>query len=106
MREMVHTGIMHNDMRMYWAKKDPGVDTRAKGPFSEHPGSEQQVLSGRPRCQFLRQRGVDLGVHDRPWPERPVFRQGAPHERGCLERKFDMAAYLRAVDGPIGAERR
>jgi deoxyribodipyrimidine photo-lyase len=45
-------------------------------------------------------------VHDRPWPEPPVFGKVPSMNAQGLERKFDMAAYLRAVDGLVGAEHR
>ena len=41
-----------------------------------------------------------------PWPERPVFWQVRYMNAKGLERKFDMTAYLRAVDDLIDAERR
>jgi deoxyribodipyrimidine photo-lyase len=46
-----------------------------------------------------------FGLHDRPWPERPVFGTVRYMNAKGLERKFDMAAYLRAVDALIDAER-
>jgi deoxyribodipyrimidine photo-lyase len=45
-----------------------------------------------------------FGRHDRPWPERPVFGKVRCTNARGLERKFDLAAYLRAVDDLVAAE--
>jgi hypothetical protein len=47
-----------------------------------------------------------FGVHHRPWPERPVFGKVRSMTAQGLERKFDMAGYVRAVDELVEAERR
>jgi deoxyribodipyrimidine photo-lyase len=47
-----------------------------------------------------------FGLHDRPWPERPVFGKVRSMTASGLERKFDMAAYLDLVDRLVAAEER
>jgi deoxyribodipyrimidine photo-lyase len=49
---------------------------------------------------------VDLRPARPPWPERPVFGKVRYMNANGLERKFDMAGYLRAVDDLIEAEGR
>jgi hypothetical protein len=40
-----------------------------------------------------------FGKHDRPWIQRPIFGTVRYMNAAGLERKFDMPAYLRMVDG-------
>ena len=47
-----------------------------------------------------------FGVHDRRWPDRPVFGKLRYMNAKGLERKCEMAAYLRAVDEMVDAEPR
>ena len=103
---MVHTGYMHNYMRMYWAKKilewtpEP-VDAFRTTLYLNN----KYFLDGRDANSYANVAWA-FGLHDRPWPERPVFGQVRYMNASGLERKFDMAAYLRAVDDLVEAERR
>ena len=105
MREMRDTGFMHNYMRMYWAKKilewssDPAAAFRTVLHLNN-----KYFLDGRDANSYANVAWV-FGLHDRPWPERPVFGKVRYMNAKGLERKFDMAAYLRAVDALIDAER-
>ena len=105
MREMRDTGFMHNYMRMYWAKKilewssDPAAAFRTVLHLNN-----KYFLDGRDANSYANVAWV-FGMHDRPWPERPVFGKVRYMNAKGLERKFDMAAYLRAVDALIDAER-
>ena len=104
MREMVHTGYMHNHMRMYWAKK---ILEWTAGPADAFRTvlylNNKYFLDGRDPSSYANVAWA-FGLHDRPWPERPVFGKVRYMNASGLERKFDMAAYLRAVDGLIAAE--
>ena len=106
MREMRDTGFMHNYMRMYWAKKilewspDPAAAFRTVLHLNN-----KYFLDGRDANSYANVAWV-FGTHDRPWPERPVFGKVRYMNAKGLERKFDMAAYLRAVDALVDAERR
>jgi deoxyribodipyrimidine photo-lyase len=99
------TGFMHNYMRMYWAKKilewsaDPAAAFRTVLHLNNN-----YFLDGRDANSYANVAWV-FGLHDRPWPERPVFGKVRYMNAKGLERKFDMAAYLRAVDALIDAER-
>ena len=106
MREMRETGFMHNYMRMYWAKKilewsaEPEVAFRTALYLNN-----RYFLDGRDASSYANVAWV-FGLHDRPWPDRPVFGKVRLMTAKGLERKFDMAVYLRAVDHLVAAERR
>jgi deoxyribodipyrimidine photo-lyase len=41
--------------------------------------------------------GWIFGLHDRPWPERPIFGKVRSMTAAGLERKTDIAAYVRKM---------
>ena len=53
-RQMLHAGWMHNYMRMYWAKKILEWSPSPGSGLSDGGVSQRQVLSRRPRSQWLR----------------------------------------------------
>jgi deoxyribodipyrimidine photo-lyase len=105
MREMVHTGFMPNHMRMYWAKKilEWSPDPKAAFETTLHLNN-RYFLDGRDASSYANV-AWSFGLHDRPWFERPVFGKVRYMNANGLERKFEMAAYLRAVDALVAAER-
>jgi deoxyribodipyrimidine photo-lyase len=105
MREMRETGYMHNYMRMYWAKKILEWSAEPEAAFRTilHLNNKY-FLDGRDANSYANVAWI-FGVHDRPWPERPVFGKVRYMNAQGLERKFDMAVYLHAVDGLVEAER-
>ena len=106
MSEMVHTGYMHNYTRMHWAKKILEWTPEPVDAFrTTFYLSNKYFLDGRDASSYANVAWA-FGLHDRPWPERPVFGQVRYKNASGLERKFDMAAYLRAVDDLVEAERR
>jgi deoxyribodipyrimidine photo-lyase len=98
MTEMTLTGYMHNTMRMYWGKKilewtrDPEEAHRRVLAFNN-----RYFLDGRDASSFANV-GWIFGLHDRPWPERPVFGTVRSMTARGLERKFDIAAYVSSVE--------
>lgn len=95
--EMVRTGKMHGYMRMYWGKKIL--------EWSPTPGeafarclylNNKYELDGRDPNGFA---GVAwcFGKHDRPWGGRAIFGNVRYMSEGGLRRKFNMEAYVRAV---------
>jgi deoxyribodipyrimidine photo-lyase len=104
MREMVHTGFMHNYMRMYWAKKILEWSRTPEEAFATTLQlNNRWFLDGRDPNSFANVAWV-FGLHDRPWQERPIFgKVRYMNDRG-LERKFDMAAYSAAVDRLVAGE--
>ena len=98
MREMVHTGYMHNYMRMYWGKK-----------ILEWSGTPEQAykttlylnnkyfLDGRDPNSFANVAWV-FGQHDRGWTERPVYGKVRYMSAGGLERKAKPGQYVEKVE--------
>jgi deoxyribodipyrimidine photo-lyase len=104
MREMVHTGFMPNYMRMYWAKKILEWSPAPEAAFETvlHLNN-RYFLDGRDPNSYANVAWT-FGLHDRPWAERPVFGKVRYMNASGLERKFDMSAYLLAVDRLVDAE--
>jgi deoxyribodipyrimidine photo-lyase len=106
MREMVETGFMHNYMRMYWGKKILEWSRTPTAAFRRALYlNNKYFLDGRDPNSYA---GVAwcFGVHDRAWGERPVFgKVRYMNDRG-LERKFDMARYIQAVERLVQEERK
>jgi deoxyribodipyrimidine photo-lyase len=104
MREMVHTGYMHNYMRMYWAKKILEWSPTPEEAYSTALRlNNRYFLDGRDANSYANVAWT-FGLHDRPWPERPVFGKVRSMTAGGLERKFDMASYLYSVERLVAAE--
>lgn len=104
MREMTATGFMHNYMRMYWAKKilewSPTPETAFETTLHLN---NRYFLDGRDPNSYANVAWT-FGLHDRPWPERPIFGKVRYMNARGLERKFDMASYRLAVDRLVAAE--
>jgi deoxyribodipyrimidine photo-lyase len=98
MREMVHTGFMHNYMRMYWGKKILEWSASPQEGFATALWLNNRFfLDGRDPNSYA---GVGwvFGLHDRPWFERPVFGTVRCMTAGGLERKCDIRGYVAKVD--------
>ena len=104
MREMVHTGFMHNYMRMYWAKKILEWSAMPRDAFEITLAlNNKYFLDGRDPNSYANVAWC-YGLHDRAWTERPVFGKIRYMNANGLNRKFDMAAYTEFVDGLVKAE--
>ena len=98
MREMRHTGFMHNYMRMYWGKKIL--------EWTEHPEQAFEVALRLNNRYFIDGRDANsycgvawcFGLHDRAWTERPVFGKVRYMNANGLKRKADPEAYVEKVD--------
>ncbi|MGE0746075.1 MAG: deoxyribodipyrimidine photo-lyase [Rhodospirillales bacterium] len=98
MREMTHTGFMHNTMRMYWGKKVIEWSGDPETAFATLLSlNNRYFLDGRDANSYANVAWC-FGLHDRPWPERPVFGTVRYMNAAGLDRKYDMAAYLDLVD--------
>jgi deoxyribodipyrimidine photo-lyase len=97
MREMRLTGYMHNHMRMYWGKK-----IIEWGPTPEQAFATALALNNR---YFLCGRDANsyanvawcFGLHDRPWPERPIFGKVRAMTARGLERKTNIEGYVERI---------
>ncbi|MCF8062218.1 MAG: deoxyribodipyrimidine photo-lyase [Deltaproteobacteria bacterium] len=98
MREMRHTGYMHNHMRMYWGKKILEWTDTPENAFSVALAlNNRYLIDGRDPNSYAGVAWV-FGLHDRPWPERPIFGKVRYMAASGLERKCDPEAYVRKVD--------
>jgi deoxyribodipyrimidine photo-lyase len=102
-KEMACLGRMHNTLRMYWGKKLLEWHRRPEEAFRlalrlnnafELDGRDPNGFAGVAWC---------FGKHDRPWPEQPAFGKVRSMKASGLERKYDMARYLRRVDQACAA---
>ncbi|MGB0631229.1 MAG: deoxyribodipyrimidine photo-lyase [Alphaproteobacteria bacterium] len=85
MREMVHTGFMHNYMRMYWAKKILEWSPTPQQAFETTLAlNNKYFLDGRDPNSYANVAWC-YGLHDRAWTERPRVRKDPLHERQWAE---------------------
>ncbi len=95
MQELRLTGYMHNYMRMYWGKK---VLEWSPTPREAHATllrlNNTYFLDGRDASSYANV-GWVFGLHDRPWPRRPVFGNVRYMNAAGLKRKTDIETYVR-----------
>lgn len=105
MKEMRYTGYMHNHMRMYWGKKILEWSSDPEQAFKTALTlNNRYFLCGRDANSYANIAWC-FGLHDRPWPERPIFGKVRSMTASGLERKVDIDAYVTRVDELIAAER-
>jgi len=101
MLEMKHTGFMHNYMRMYWGKKILEWSTTPQKAFRTTLAiNNKYFLDGRDPNSYTGVAWI-YGVHDRAWFERPIFGKTRYMAASGLERKCDIAAYVKKVDALV-----
>jgi len=97
-RELVHTGYMHNYMRMYWGKKIlEWTNTPEYGFETTLYLNNKYFLDGRDPNSFANVAWV-YGQHDRGWTERDVFGKVRYMNSNGLERKAKPKEYVKKVD--------
>ena len=95
MKEMVHTGYMHNYMRMYWGKKILEWSNTPEHAYrTVLELNNKYFLDGRDPNSFANVAWV-FGQHDRGWTERPVYGKVRYMSAGGLESKAKPAAVRR-----------
>ncbi len=100
-REMIHTGYMHNYMRMYWGKKILEWSSSPEVAFETTLYlNNKYFLDGRDANSFANVAWV-FGQHDRGWTERAVFGKVRYMSAGGLERKAKPKAYIEKVDALV-----
>jgi deoxyribodipyrimidine photo-lyase len=97
MREMLATGYMHNHLRMYWGKKVLEWSPTPEEAYATllHLNNTY-FLDGRDANSFANV-GWTFGLHDRPWPERPIFGKVRYMNAAGLKRKTDIEEYMRQM---------
>ncbi len=94
MQEMRLTGFMHNYMRMYWGKKVlEWSPTPQAGYTTLLRLNNSYFLDGRDASSYANV-GWVFGLHDRPWPERPIFGNVRYMNAAGLKRKTDIDLYV------------
>ncbi len=95
--QMLVTGRMHGYMRMYWAKKIlEWTETPAQALRIAIRLNDRYALDGRDSNGYAGIAWSIGGVHDRGWPERPVFGKiRYMNDRG-MARKFNVEPYIRS----------
>lgn len=98
MKEMKHTGYMHNHMRMYWGKKILEWCITPEYAFKTALAiNNKYFIDGRNPNSFVNI-GWLFGLHDRPWFERPVFGKIRYMSASGLARKCEIKAYVEKVE--------
>lgn len=98
MTEMRLTGRLHNRMRMYWGKKILEWSASPEKAFKTALRlNNRYFLDGRDANSFANV-GWLFGLHDRPWPQRPIYGSVRSMSTTGLERKVDAAAYAERIE--------
>ncbi len=98
MREMIHTGYMHNYMRMYWGKKILEWSNTPEYAYRTTLYlNNKYFLDGRDPNSYANVSWI-FGQHDRGWTERKVFGKVRYMTAGGLERKSKPRKYVEKVD--------
>jgi len=93
--QMVHSGWMHNYMRMYWAKKILEWSPSASEAFRRAVYlNDKYFLDGRDPNGYAGIAWSIVGKFDRPWFERPIFGQIRYMSGESTGRKFDSKKYI------------
>jgi deoxyribodipyrimidine photo-lyase len=101
MKEMVHTGYMHNYMRMYWGKKILEWSNTPEHAYRTTLYlNNKYFIDGRDPNSFANVAWV-FGQHDRGWTEREVYGKVRYMSSGGLERKTKPDQYVEKVEEKI-----
>ena len=101
MNEMKHTGFMHNYMRMYWGKKILEWSASPELAFCKALAiNNKYFLDGRDPNSYAGIAWI-FGMHDRAWPQRPIYGKVRCMLASGLERKCDIRAYVEKVNAYI-----
>jgi deoxyribodipyrimidine photo-lyase len=97
-REMLIEGTIHSYYRMYWGKKIIEWSATPEDALSTmlHIHDRWALDGGDPNTYA----GVlwCFGLHDRPWPERPIFGTVRYMSLEGMRRKTNVDAYIREME--------
>lgn len=95
--ELVQMGKMHGYLRMYWAKKILEWSSHSQEALDTAILlNDRYSLDGRDPNGYAGIAWSIGGVHDRPWPSRPVFGKVRSMTFGGAKKKFAVAKYIAA----------
>ena len=93
--QLLHDGIIPGYQRMYWGKKILEWSPSPEEAFAVTLRlNNRYFLDGRDANSFTNVAWL-FGLHDRPWPERPIFGSVRSMMASGLERKTDIEFYVR-----------
>lgn len=98
-KELKNTGWLHNYLRMYWGKQFIRWFSKPKEAWKAALYlNNKYLLDGRDPASFA---GVGwcFGLHDRPFPERPLFGKVRPMTLKAQRAKFDVDGYIAKQEG-------
>jgi deoxyribodipyrimidine photo-lyase len=105
MKEMIHTGYMHNYMRMYWGKKILQWSSSPQRAFrTALELNNRYFVDGRDPSSYANVAWI-FGLHDRAFSERPIFGKVRFMSADGLRRKCDVEGYVDKVERLCDAER-
>jgi deoxyribodipyrimidine photo-lyase len=97
-KELLLRGTIHGYYRMYWGKKilewSSGADDALATMLHLH---DRYALDGDDPNTYANILWC-LGLHDRPWPERPIYGTIRSMGRAGMERKTDAGAYISEIE--------
>lgn len=94
--QLVRTGKMHGYLRMYWGKKILAWTSSPEEALETAIVlNDRYELDGRDPNGYAGIAWCIGGVHDRPWPERPVFGKIRTMTLSGCRRKFDVEQFVR-----------
>lgn len=94
MRRMRVDGYLHNHMRMYWGKKILEWSETPEAAFRALLTlNNRWLLDGRDPSSYANCAWI-FGLHDRPWPERPIYGTVRCMMASGLKRKMDVGAFV------------
>jgi deoxyribodipyrimidine photo-lyase len=97
-KELKLRGKIHGYYRMYWGKKVVEWSASAREALKTMLGlHDRYALDGDDPNTYTNILWC-FGLHDRPWPERPVYGTIRSMVRSGMERKTDVAAYIREIE--------
>jgi len=97
-KELLLGGKIHGYYRMYWGKKILEWSAAPEEALATMIRlNDRYALDGQDPNTYANILWC-FGLHDRPWPERPVFGTVRSMSRAGMDRKTDTAAYIRRIE--------
>jgi deoxyribodipyrimidine photo-lyase len=98
--QMVSSGKMHGYLRMYWAKKILEWSSTAEEAMSKAITlNDRYELDGRDPNGYAGIAWSIGGLHDRAWPQRPIFGKVRSMTYNGARHKFDVDRYVERWSG-------
>lgn len=97
-KELLLRGTIHGYYRMYWGKKILEWSASYEEALQTMIYlNDRYALDGRDPNTYTNILWC-FGLHDRPWPERPIYGKIRSMSLQGMERKTDVAAYIQEID--------